>query len=116
MIDFLIILLMFFPVVKTFNIYQDNFIFVLFTTLFLFYGLIFFRENPHQPQVMQIFAGIFVSGGFLFTFGQFVPSWDSQYYPLMMTQNISYKNYLTSKWWLIVIATVIVCYYYCCLL
>jgi hypothetical protein len=30
---------MFFPVVKTFNIYQDNFIFVLFTTLFLFYGL-----------------------------------------------------------------------------
>jgi hypothetical protein len=75
--------------------------------LFLFYGLIFFRENPHQPQVMQIFAGIFVSGGFLFTFGQFVPSWDSQYYPLMMTQNISYKNYLTSKWWLIVIATVI---------
>jgi hypothetical protein len=56
---------------------------------------------------MQIFAGIFVSGGFLFTFGQFVPSWDSQYYPLMMTQNISYKNYLTSKWWLIVIGTVI---------
>jgi Family of unknown function (DUF5687) len=75
--------------------------------LFLFYGLIFFRENSHQPQVMQIFAGIFVSGGFLFTFGQFVPSWDSQYYPLMMTQNISYKNYLTSKWWLIVIATII---------
>jgi hypothetical protein len=75
--------------------------------LFLFYGLIFFRENSHQPQIMQIFAGIFVSGGFLFTFGQFVPSWDSQYYPLMMTQNISYKNYLTSKWWLIVIATVI---------
>ena len=75
--------------------------------LFLFYGLIFFNENSHQPQAMQIFAGIFVSGGFLFTFGQFVPSWDSQYYPLMMTQNISYKNYLTSKWWLIVIGTVI---------
>ena len=75
--------------------------------LFLFYGFLFFNENFHQPQAMQIFAGIFVSGGFLFTFGQFVPSWDSQYYPLMMTQNISYKNYLTSKWWLIVIATVI---------
>ena len=72
--------------------------------LFLFYGLIFFT-NPHQPAIMHIFAGIFVSGGFLFTFGQFVPSWDSAYYPLMMTQNISYKNYLTSKWWLIVIAT-----------
>src|SRR5690606_24400472 len=60
-------------------------------------------ENP----AMQVFAGIFVSGGFLFTFGQFVPSWDSSYYQLMMSQNIQYKEYLSSKWWLIVIATVI---------
>src|SRR5690606_35833526 len=49
----------------------------------------------------------FVSGGFLFTFGQFVPSWDSSYYQLMMSQNIQYKEYLSSKWWLIVIATVV---------
>jgi len=74
--------------------------------LFLFYGLIFFN-NPSQPPLMHIFAGIFVSGGFLFTFGQFVPSWDSSYYQLMMTQNIPYRGYLNSKWWLIVIATVI---------
>jgi Family of unknown function (DUF5687) len=72
--------------------------------LFLFYGLIFFN-NPSQPQIMHIFAGIFVSGGFLFTFGQFVPSWDSAYYQLMMTQNIPYISYIKSKWWLIVIAT-----------
>ena len=78
---------------------------VLMSFLFLFYGLIFFKENSHQPEVMRIFAGIFVSGGFLLTFGQFVPSWDSAYYPLMMTQNISYKSYLSSKWWLVVIAT-----------
>ena len=70
----------------------------------MFYGLIFFG-NSHQPEVMQIFAGIFVSGGFLFVFGQFVPSWDSSYYQLMMTQNIPYRGYITSKWWLIVIAT-----------
>ncbi|WP_163398629.1 DUF5687 family protein [Flavobacterium fluviatile] len=74
--------------------------------LFLFYGLIFFG-NSHQPEIMYIFAGIFVSGGFLFVFGQFVPSWDSSYYQLMMTQNIPYRGYITSKWWLIVIATFI---------
>jgi hypothetical protein len=51
--------------------------------------------------------GIFVSGGFLITFGQFVPSWDSSYYQLMMTQNIPYKGYLSSKWWLMVIATIV---------
>ncbi len=77
------------------------------SVLFLFYGLLFFRENSHQPQIIQIFAGIFVSGGFLFTFGQFVPSWDSSFYQLMMTQNIPYRNYITSKWWLIVIGTAI---------
>jgi hypothetical protein len=78
---------------------------VLMSFLFLFYGLLFFNPNSHQPEVMRIFAGIFVSGGFMFTFGQFVPSWDSSYYQLMMTQNISYKEYLSSKWWLVVIAT-----------
>jgi hypothetical protein len=80
---------------------------VILSVVFLFYGLIFFNSNTHQPPVMQIFAGIFVSGGFLFTFGQFVPSWDSSYYQLMMTQNIPYRGYLNSKWWLIVIGTVI---------
>ena len=74
--------------------------------LFLFYGLLFFT-NPTQPKFMGIFAGIFVSGGFLFTFGQFVPSWDSSYYQLMMSQNIKYSDYLKSKWLLVVIATVI---------
>jgi hypothetical protein len=56
---------------------------------------------------MKVFAGIFVSGGFLFTFGQFIPSWDSAYYQLLMSQNIPYKEYIKSKWWLMVIGTVI---------
>ena len=40
-------------------------------------------------------------------FGSFVPSWDSQYYPLMMTQNIEYKEYLNSKRSLMIIGTAI---------
>jgi Family of unknown function (DUF5687) len=77
------------------------------SVLFLFYGFLFFSGGieSYDNPMMHMFAGIFVTGGFLFTFGQFVPSWDSAYYPLMMTQNIPYKGYLNSKWWLIVIAT-----------
>lgn len=77
--------------------------------LFIFYGMLFFTNSieVYNAPVWKIFAGIFVSGGFLFTFGQFVPSWDSAYYQLMMTQNIQYKEYLSSKWWLMVIATVV---------
>ncbi|WP_318641736.1 DUF5687 family protein [Flavobacterium ardleyense] len=77
------------------------------SVMFLFYGLIFFKNPEFDSHVMKIFAGIFVTGGFLFTYGQYVPSWDSAYYPLMMTQNINYREYLNSKWWLIVIATII---------
>lgn len=77
--------------------------------LFIFYGLLFFTGSieSYDGPFWRIFAGIFVSGGFLFTFGQFVPSWDSAYYPLMMSQNIRYKEYIASKWYLMVIATII---------
>ncbi len=77
--------------------------------LFIFYGLLFFTGGieAYEGPVWRIFAGIFVTGGFLFTFGQFVPSWDSSYYPLMMSQNIQYREYLNSKWWLMVIVTLI---------
>jgi len=76
---------------------------------FIFYGMLFFTGavEAYDSPVWKIFAGIFVSGGFLFSFGQYVPSWDSSYYPLMMSQNIQYREYITSKWYLIIIATLI---------
>ena len=80
---------------------------VFMSVLFLFYGLLFFTGivEVYEGPFWRVFAAVFVSGGFLFSFGQFVPSWDSSYYPLMMTQNIAYKEYLKSKWLLVVIAT-----------
>lgn len=79
------------------------------SVLFIFYGLLFFTGSveAYDGPFWRIFAGIFISGGFLFTFGQFVPSWDSAYYPLMMSQNIRYKEYIASKWYLMVIATIV---------
>jgi hypothetical protein len=72
--------------------------------LFLFYGLLLFSSPLYQTPYMQLFMGLFVTGGFLFMFGQRVPSFDSSYYPLMMTLNVPYKEYLKAKWWLIVSA------------
>ena len=74
--------------------------------LFLFYGLVFFTQDMYRDMhYVLVFAGLFVTGGFMMTFGNFVPAWDSQYYKLLMTQNISYKNYLLSKWNLMVFVT-----------
>lgn len=81
---------------------------VLTSFLFLFYGLIFYTQEMYMNMPGFIaFASIFVTGGFLLTFGQLVPSWDSEYYKLYMSQNIPYRKYLESKWYLMVVAVVI---------
>lgn len=82
---------------------------VLLTSLFfLFYGLFFFTQDIYNDMpVFLAFAAMFITGGFLMTFGQLVPSWDSEYYKLMMSQNISYKKYLESKWLLIAVGCAI---------
>lgn len=72
--------------------------------LFLFYGFLFFN-SAYETDFMKLFAAIFVSGGFMFTYGQMVPSWDSSYYPLMMSLNVPYKQYLIGKWALLVSGT-----------
>lgn len=76
--------------------------------LFLFYGLIFYTQEIYleMPAILA-FASMFVTGGFLMTFGQLVPSWDSEYYKMLMSQNIPYKKYLESKWYLMVVAVAI---------
>jgi hypothetical protein len=72
---------------------------------FVAYGIFFMSDIYDGINGMKVFAGLFCTGGFLFTFGGLVPSWDSSYYKLMMSQNIPYKDFLLSKWWLMVIAT-----------
>lgn len=75
---------------------------------FLFYGLFFytFEAYRNMPAVLA-FASMFITGGFLLTFGQLVPSWDSEYYKLMMSQNIPYREYLKSKLVLMIFAVTV---------
>ncbi|MGH1384924.1 DUF5687 family protein [Kordia sp.] len=81
---------------------------LLMSGFFLFYGVIFFTQKTYNDMPGFIaFASIFITAGFLFSFGQLVPSWDSEHYKMMMSQNIPYRQYLESKWYLMVIAVVI---------
>lgn len=80
---------------------------VLASFLFLFYGLAFFPSLEHQPEFFIPFASIFITGGFLLTYGNYVPAWDSEYYPFLMCQNLSYKRYLDSKWRLMTFVVVV---------
>lgn len=78
------------------------------SALFLLYGLIFFTMDMYKSNdFFTILAAIMITGGFMMLFGQYVPSWDSSYYPLMMTQNIPYRTYLESKWLVMVLGTLV---------
>jgi len=76
--------------------------------LFVMYGLIFFPQKTYQEMpAMLVFASLFVTGGFVLNYGQFIPAWESAYYKMLMSQNLSYRKYLDSKWFLMSIMTVV---------
>ncbi|MAD97459.1 MAG: hypothetical protein CMB99_09060 [Flavobacteriaceae bacterium] len=75
--------------------------------VFIAYALIFFTQEVYEQKmpVFLIFAALFVTGGFVMNFGQFIPAWDSAYYKMIMSQNIKYRLFLESKWYLMVVMT-----------
>ncbi len=74
----------------------------------LFYGLLFYPSNNYGANSsMFMFVGIFITGIFLINFGQFIPAWDSNYYSMLMSQNLKYKQYLDSKYGIMAISSAI---------
>ncbi len=72
------------------------------------YGLFFYPQPIYQEwDWFFIFIGIFSTGIFLISFGQFIPAWDSGYYKLLMSQNIRYEKYLKSKFTLMIMSVVV---------
>jgi len=68
--------------------------------LFLFYGLIFYTQDVYrQMPAFLAFASMFVTGGFLMTFGQLVPSWDSEYYKMLMSQKYAISLFWMENLW-----------------
>ena len=81
---------------------------VLTGVLFLFYGLFFFTQDRYfDLPAALIFSGLFITGGFMITFGQYVPAWDSEYYSFLMCQNLAYRKYLKSKLYLMMFSVVV---------
>lgn len=75
--------------------------------LILGYGLLFYpNDSYHDNPAFFIFVGIFMTGIFMINYGQFIPSWDAGYYPLIMSQNIPFSKYLTAKAGLITVSVI----------
>jgi len=78
------------------------------SVLFLLYGLLLYKENEGQvPEFIYVFGGMFMTGIFGMTYGQFFPAWHSRYYPFLMAQNVKMKQVLQSAFFLIAATNVV---------
>lgn len=81
----------------------------LMSVLFIFYGLIIYQDADVRelPEFVMVLGGMFMTGFFSMTYGQFFPAWHSRYYPLLMAQNVKMKQILQSAFFLMAMTNVI---------
>ncbi|NJN41469.1 MAG: hypothetical protein HC811_03725 [Flammeovirgaceae bacterium] len=76
--------------------------------LLLLYGLIFYPEETYTETMpgFLVFVGIFITGIFMINYGQFLFSWQGGHYDFTLTQPVSMRQYVESKYWLISSVTI----------
>jgi len=73
----------------------------LMSVLLLLYGLLIYKDyNEEFSEMLFVFGGMFMTGIFSMTYGQFFPAWHSKYYPFLMAQNVKMKQVLQSAFFL----------------
>lgn len=78
--------------------------------IFIFYGLIFYPQEVYmEGWGFLIFVGVFMTGGIMFNYGQYLLSWESNYFDGLMANNIDYYKHFKAKYYMI-ITTVIISY------
>lgn len=76
--------------------------------LFALYGLMFYPKGDMlDSTAFLIFVGLFMTGGFMMTFGLYFFAWESGHFDLILTSNTSYLNYLRSKYNLMVLSALL---------
>ncbi|MFW5657506.1 MAG: DUF5687 family protein [Cyclobacteriaceae bacterium] len=71
--------------------------------LFLLYGLLFYTKAEYlEMNGFLIFVGLFISGGFMMSFGLYFFAWESGHFDLMLTANNTYKDYIKAKYALMI--------------
>ncbi|MFA4867268.1 MAG: DUF5687 family protein [Pedobacter sp.] len=72
---------------------------VFMTLFFLFYGLIFYRQDLIDQDRINtiIFAAVFMTGTSISMYGQFMFGWQAAHFDGLMANKINLKDFITSK-------------------
>lgn len=78
--------------------------------LFLFYGFFFYPQEIYlEGYGFLIFVGVFMTGGIMFNYGQYMLSYESNYFDGIIANNVDYTKHFRAKYF-VIISTVILCY------
>jgi hypothetical protein len=69
------------------------------SAVFLFYGLIFY-SNPQfaNSDWPRLFVGMFITGFFIISYGQFLYSWQAAHFDGLMVSKVSFTDFLKAKY------------------
>ncbi len=70
--------------------------------LFLLYGLLFYPNEDMQGLGFLIFVGVFMTGGIMFNYGQYMLSWESNYFDGIIANNIDFQKHFRAKYIMII--------------
>ncbi len=74
----------------------------------LLYGFIFYPQEIYMNMSgMLIFVGIFISGGTMMTYGNYLISWESSYFDALLTKSFDFKKYFQAKYALLAVVTIV---------
>lgn len=64
---------------------------------FMFYGLIFYT-NSQYGETWYIFVGMFMTGIFIISYGQFMYSWQGAHFDGLLVSKINFRDFLKAKY------------------
>jgi len=74
--------------------------------LLLLYGLFFYPDAKNLTRFIILdFVGVFISGGFLIAYGQYILAWESCHFDFILASNIQTEEFFRAKYYLMTIPT-----------
>ena len=78
------------------------------SAVFMLYGLLFYTNEMYSGSpAWLIFCGLIVTGMASLTYGQWVISWESNYFDAILTKNIPAKTYIKVNYFILIAFNVI---------
>lgn len=78
------------------------------SAFFMLYGLLFYTNEMYSGSATWlVFCGLIITGMASLTYGQWVMSWESNYFDAILTKNIPAKTYVKANYFILIAFNVI---------